>query len=417
VKINALWWLLLTPLASAQVDNLSVSGFGTLGIMSSDSSKYGSRLDISQTDGSFNNHIDYKNSTVLGLQLDYPFNSNSHFVFQSVYNNQPNLDLDTTTRLAFAQFTPAADWSLRVGRTAINLFLRTQFRDVGFGYTWAHAPTEVYGLVPFRHLDGADLTYHSRLFGHSLVSNLFMGKGRASIATYDFKTQIDLQDVYGLSINLNAYSWSLQWRYTNASLNTGNVTYTELIDGLTAISQIPGFSSIWPNHEVTLVNLENTNEKIDYISFAGQYDWQHWSYLVEASTLHPKQDIISDTTAAYASVIYHDDNASYYGIYSFVRSDGINIDNQNVDLSALSNIPGGTDIYEGVEIAFSFYSSNQSTISLGWRWNIFSNLALKFQWDHTQIDAQGGTIWLNKDVAIAPKATVNTLFSNVSFIF
>ncbi len=404
-------------MASAQVDNLSLSGFGTLGLMSSDSSRYGSRLDISQDDGSFNNHIDYKNSTVFGLQLDYPFNNNTHFVFQSVYNNRPNLDLDTTTRLAFAQFTPAADWSVRLGRIAIDLFLLTQFRDVGFGYTWAHAPTEVYGLVPFRHLDGADITYQTRLFGHSFVSSIYMGKGRAPIASYDFTANIHLHEVYGLSFNLNAYNWSLQWRYTNASLNTDNVSYNELIEGLTAISQAPGFSSIWPNHEVTLVNLENTNSKIDYISFAGQYDWQHWSYLVEASTLQPKQDIISDTIAAYASLIYHDDNTSYYGIYSVVRSDGINIDNQNVDLAALSNIPGGIDIYEGVEIAFSFYSSSQSTLSLGWRWNISSNLALKFQWDHTQINDRGAAIWLNKDISTSPKATVNTWFSNVSFIF
>ncbi len=404
-------------MASAQVDNLTFSGFGTLGIMSSDSSRYGSRLDISQSDGSFNNHIDYKNSTALGLQLDYSLNNNTHFVFQSVYKNQSHLDLDTTTRLAFVQYSPAANWSLRVGRTAIDLFLLTQFRDVGFGYTWAHAPTEVYGLVPFRHRDGADITYQSKLLGHNLVTSIFAGQSRASIATYDFKTHIDLAEVYGLSFNLNAYNWSLQWRYSNASLNTDNVSYYGLIEGLTAISQIPGFNSIWPNHEITLINLENTNEKIDYISFAGQYDWQRWSYLIEASTLQPKQEIISDTTAAYASVIYHDDNTSYYGVYSVVLSNGINIDNQNVDLAALSNIPGGIDIYEGVEIAFSFYSASQSTLSLGWRWNISSNLALKFQWDHTQIDAHGGAIWLNKELSTSPKASVNTLFSNVSFIF
>jgi hypothetical protein len=412
----ALYWLLLTPIVSAQADNLSVSGFGTLGIISSDSSQYGYRTELSQGDGSFNNKIDYKSSTVLGLQLDYTFNDNTNVVLQNIYNDQ-HINLNTTTRLAFVNYTPTPDLSVRLGRMAVDLFLFTQFRDVNFGYTWAHTPTEVYGLVPFRHIDGLDITYQSKLFGISLISSVYAGNSRAHISSYNFETHIEIEDVYGLSFNLNAYNWSLQWRYSNAILNADDASYNELNEGLAAISQIPGFNSIWPKYEEALIGLKDHRSRIDYISVAGRYNQNHWSYVAEASSIQPHQDLISDTLAGYASVIYHQDNMNYFGSYSIVRSDGIRIDSQDVNLAALASIPGGTELYKGVKTAINFYSSNQSTVSLGWRWDISSQLALKFQWDHTNVNDRGGALWLNKDISTTPKATINTFSSNVSYIF
>jgi hypothetical protein len=412
----ALYWLLLTQIVSAQADNLSVSGFGTLGIISSDSSKYGYRTELSQGDGSFNNKVDYKSSTILGLQLDYTFNDNTNVILQNIYNNQ-HINLNTTTRLAFACYTPTPDLSLRLGRMAVDLFLFTQFRDVNFGYTWAHTPTEVYGLVPFRYIDGLDITYQSKLFGISLISSIYAGNSRAHISSYDVETHIEIKNVYGLSFNLNAYNWSLQWRYSNATIKGDDTSYNKLTEGFTALSQIPELSSIWPNHEEALIGLGDHRSRIDYISVAGRYNHNHWSYVAEASSIQPYQDLIADTRAGYASVIYHQDNISYFATYSIVRSGGIRIDSQDVNLEALASIPGGTELYNGVQTAINFYSSNQSTLSLGWRWDISSQLALKFQWDHTNVDERGGALWLNKDISTIPKDTINTFISNVSYIF
>jgi hypothetical protein len=414
VKLHALWWLLLTQMASAQVDNLSLSGFGTVGIMLSDSSTYGARTELSQDNGSFNDRIDYKNSSVLGLQLDYVFSDNTNVVFQSVYNSQQHLNLDSTTRLAFARITPTSDWSLRLGRIPMDLFLLTQFRDVGFGYTWAHTPTEVYGLLPFRYQDGADATHYSRLFGVSLTSNIYVGSSVAEIASYDFKTSVELSELYGMSLNLNAHNWSLQWRYSNSVLNVDRSSHTQLINDLTTLSQIEG---LWPNSEGTVSFLTNERSKVDYFSLAGQYDWERWSYLAEASIFQPAQNIVSDTISSYVSVIFHDNNVSYYTTYAENHSDGLKVDIQDINQELLAAAPQAPAVYEAVSIALSFYSSNQSTVSLGWRWNISSQLALKFQWDTTQIDKNGASLWLNKNRFSTPKRTINTLFTNVNFIF
>jgi hypothetical protein len=412
VKIHALWWLLLAQMASAQVNNLSLSGFGTVGVMSSDSSTYGYRTELSQDKGSFKGHIDYKNSSVLGLQLDYTLSDNTSVVFQSIYNSQQHLD--STTRLAFARITPTSDWSLRLGRIPMDLFLLTQFRDVGFGYTWAHTPTEVYGLLPFRYQDGADATYYSRLFGVSLISTIHVGSSVTEIASYDFQNSVELSELYGASFNLNGHNWSLQWRYSNSVLNVDRSSYNQLINDLTTLSKIEG---LWPNSEGTISFLKNERSKVQYFSIAGQYDWKRWSYLAEASIFQPVQNIVSDTTSGYASVIFHDDNVSYYTSYAKNHSGGLKIDIQGINQEILANAPQAPAIDEVVSIALSFYSSNQATVSLGWRWNISSKLALKFQWDTTQIDKNGASLWLNKNRVSTPKRTVNTLFTNVNFIF
>jgi len=88
-----------------------------------------------------------------------------------------------------------------------------------------------------------------------------------------------------------------------------------------------------------------------------------------------------------------------------------------VDVATLATIPSGAQLYAGVGANLNFYTTNQSTWSLGLRWNLSPKVALKCQWDQTRIKEQGGVLWLNKDFTNQPKETVNTLFTNLSFIF
>jgi len=417
VKIFLLIWLILAPLVNAQSEGLHISGFGTLGVISSDSKVYGYRTDLDQSDGSFNNTPYYANSSILGLQLDYALPANTELVFQSVYHNQNTLTLESTTRLAFARFTANPQWSFRLGRTAVDLFLLTEYRDVGFGYTWAHTPSEVYGLMPYRYLDGMDITHNTHINHLNLRSKLFAGTTTTELASFVGRESVKLENVAGASFSLETFQWSLQYRYTTSQIASKSSSTEELASGIEALAaSVPSFDSIWPNSAGTIERLRLKGLTADYTSLGGKYNWQSWSALAEVSRISTASNY-NTVTAGYASLIFFGQKYSLYGIYAATHSHIFDVASLGVDVASLATIPSGAELYAGVGANLNFYTSNQSTWSLGLRWNLSPKIALKCQWDQTRIEAQGGVLWLNKDFDTQPKETVNTLFTNVSFIF
>ncbi len=417
MKLYILSWLLLAGLVNAQPKDLTFSGFGTLGVISSDSKEYGYRTDLDQSDGSFNNTPYFASSSILGLQFDYTLHANTDLVFQSVYHNQDPITLDSTTRLAFARIAANPSWSFRLGRTSLDLFLLTEYRDVGFGYIWAQTPSEVYGLMPYRYLDGADITHSAHFNSINLRSKLFAGTTTSDLGSYQGTESVKLDDIYGLSFTLETFQWSLQYRYTSARVANESQSSQGLATGITALAaSVPGFDSIWPNSGDTIARLRLKGNVANYTSLGGKYDWQQWSALAEFSRIGLERNF-NDVTAGYASLIFHSQSFSLYGIYAATHSDIFDMDTLGVDVATLSTIPSALELYGAVDTQLNFYTTNQSTWSLGWRWNLTASLALKCQWDRTRIKTQGGVLWLNKDFATQPKETVNTLFTNVSFIF
>jgi len=417
VKIFILIWLILAPLVNAQPKNLHLSGFGSLGVISSDSKTYGYRTDLDQSDGSFNNTPYYASSSILGLQLDYALPANTDLVFQSVYHNQNTLSLDSTTRLAFVRFTANPEWSFRLGRTAVDLFLLTEYRDVGFGYTWAHTPSEVYGLMPYRYLDGVDITHSAHISHLSLRSKLFVGTTTTELASYVGRESVKLEDVAGLSFSLETFQWSLQYRYTSSRIASTSPSTEALASGIEGLAaSVPGFETIWPNSNDTVDRLRLKGQAADYTSLGGRYNWQSWSALAEVSRISTASNFNTVTTG-YTSLIFHGQKYSLYGIYAATHTHLFDVASLGVDVATLATIPSGAQLYAGVGANLNFYTTNQSTWSLGLRWNLSPKIALKCQWDQTRIKEQGGVLWLNKDFTNQPKETVNTLFTNVGFIF
>ena len=410
-SILPLW---ATPLWTA--DNIEYSGFGTIGVVGTDSDFYGYRQDISQTDGAFKHDIDFNSVSVLGLQLNLNINEKMGAVYQTVYHDQNDLSVDSATRMAFLRHSPNAAWSFRAGRTAVDLFLLTEYRDVGFAYTWAQPPKEVYGIVPFRHLDGVDVTYSTRFTDLTLRSKIFTGKSKSDIATFDSFEEYKIDNVLGISFSFEAIDWTIKAQYTTVKVENETLSQLMLRQG---VSQIPDV--VWPNATNFAEELSVNNNKVKYASLSGRYDLGDWQLLSEFTHINSDLLVIPELLAGYVSIIRRHYNHAGYVIVAFTDSDNFDITSLNVNTALLP--PEGLALYHGVDQTMNFYASNQKTLSIGWRWDIRENLAFKVQLDHTKIDEKGGTLWLNRSSTpipgqrLTPKETVNTLSTNLSFTF
>jgi hypothetical protein len=84
-------------------------------------------------------------------------------VVQAIYRDQKKLNLDDLLNLAFVIYAPSVNWSFRQGWTAFDLFLLIEYWDIGFAYNWAYVPSEIYGVIPYSYVDGADVTFSEHL--------------------------------------------------------------------------------------------------------------------------------------------------------------------------------------------------------------------------------------------------------------
>lgn len=403
--------LLLAISQSAIANNtgnqsLQFSGFSTIGAVYSDSEDYGYRNNISSDEGAFKGGIDFKQHSLLGLQTNWSISSEFDFVSQAVLRDLPEPSLNRYITLAFLRYELNTHWSFRLGRTATDLFLLTEYRDIGFSYAWATAPNEVYGLIPYRSLDGIDITYSQRALGGVLKGKVFTGISEADISTADIVEQVKAKDIVGVSLSFDHFNWLVNAKYSQSKI-ASEATSSELLS--TSISQIPDF--LWPNSDAFAQSILLDGERVKYYSLSGQYQWKQWLASLEVSRITSKSRVIPKINSAYVALSYQFDAHQFYGIYAFVNSRQYVFDEAGVNEELLP------ELVDASTQVMNSYAPNQNTISLGWRWNITNYMASSLQWNYTQIDSSGDSLWLNTASSQDNAENINTILLNLSMAF
>jgi hypothetical protein len=386
-------------------DKLQISGFATLGALVSDSDHHGYRKSVGSDGAVYSDKIDFKQHSLLGLQADWAISSNLDAVYQGVLRDLPDPSLDRYTTLAFLRYEINMNWNVRVGRTAPDLFLLTEYRDVDFSYAWATVPNEVYGIIPYRSIDGVDVNYSQRALGGIFKAKLFTGSSEADISSSSSVEQIKIENIVGLSLSFDYFNWLVQVNHSEVTIDNEPQSSAVIIEG---ISQVPDF--LWPNSQAFAQSLLMTGEKVHYSSFSGQYQWKNWLASAEVSQINSKSDVIPKIISGYFALSYQVNAHQFYSIYALTDSKNYVFDEPGVNEVVLEElIHGTTDL-------MNFYAPNQQTISLGWRWDITNYMASSLQWNYTKLDEAGSTLWI--DTSDHSEAeNINTVLLSLSMVF
>jgi hypothetical protein len=92
--------LLLVSNLILAAPEVRVSGFGTIGVVTTDSNEFGYRADFSKTASVFKNDFDFAENTNLGIQFDIIATEEIDIVVQAIYRDQRELNLKTALNLA-----------------------------------------------------------------------------------------------------------------------------------------------------------------------------------------------------------------------------------------------------------------------------------------------------------------------------
>ncbi len=384
-------------------ENIQFSGFGTLGVVISDSDRYGYRKDISVERGVYSGDVDFRSNSLLGLQMDYAINQDFDVVAQTVLREVAEPSLERYITLGFLRYKPSVNWSFRLGRTAPDIFLITEYRDVDFAYAWATAPNEVYGMIPYRYIDGADASYTTKLNYGTFSTSLFAGVSDGEISSGYFTETVELDKVLGISLSYNLGDWVIKAKHSRARIGNETDNNTLLAE---SISSLPSF--IWPeaNHFSAEMLLEG--QEINYSSLSSQLYLGNWLLTGEVAHIDSDSVQVSELFSGYFSLAYQLNEQTFFGVYSATNAENYAFDEPDVKVALIP------ELVAAVETTVNFYASNQYTISLGWRWDFNAYVASTLQFNHTKIEDDGGTLWLNKSLDTTGES-INTVLLSVSF--
>lgn len=175
-------------------EDLSINGFGTLGAtyMGGEERTYGPKDGIDEG-------VSYKEDTKIGVQARYQVTDKFSLAAQAKAEFI-NEDLKAKVSWAYGSYQFNDDLTVRAGRLATPVYMKSDSLDVGYTYPWVRPPVEVYGQVPIQSYEGLDVLYGLDLGDYKIDFQAYAG----TVLEQDFsylgnESKVESDSVYGIS--------------------------------------------------------------------------------------------------------------------------------------------------------------------------------------------------------------------------
>jgi len=409
LSIIAVMMSILT-ISSALADhgNLNISGFGNIATATSDSSNYEFRNDRSQSESAKKDGVAFRPLSSIGVQLDYNISSNLDFVGQFVYRDQDRQNIDSITQMAFLRYEINPSWQVRAGRLAADIFHFSDTRDVSIAYPWVKVPTEVYGTVPARSFDGADVSFLKPYRNFNLQLKAFWGQGESDFSSDDY-SPITFNNLRSLGVELVAFDWSVALKHTQTEAKNDNADSAQVT---TAVTQL---QPLWNGANAFAESLSLRGATIEYTSLYLNRYFNEWELSGELSYIDSGSIALRPSFNGFFNVSYLYGAHTFYGLYSFANTDSYVLSEEQPDFP-INNETALLATF--IEEAVNSLAHRQQSFSVGWRWDVQENLALKAQLERTDIEAKGGGLRARNGLVInGDDDVVHTLFFALNFSF
>jgi hypothetical protein len=345
--------------------------------------------------------------SLIGAQVDARLTPKFSAVLQLL--SQQNADSSFSPHIEWAylkyQFTP--DFSVRLGRTAIDAFLLTDSRNIGFANPWVRPPIELYDLVPVTNSDGIDFNYRFAVAGGSNTIDASIGYDHYQYPTSNSQAtgRADAAQQYSLVDTFQRGSATLRVTYGQAHLTVA--AFEPLFDAFREFGpQGVGISDLY----------DVDNRVIAYYGVSAAYEPGAWFLMAELGRVN-FHSVLGETTGWYVSSGYRFNRVTPYATYAQTRP---NSGSRAAGLD-LSELPPPLAAEAGalnteLNATLATFAS-QRTLSLGARLDVTSSIDLKLQWDRTNLgaDSQG---WLtNLQPGFQPGSSYTLVSATLDFVF
>lgn len=412
--------LALAPLAmgalSARADDVSISGFGTLGYA------------VSNRPYIYQRFIDDKGTfdrdSVLAVQADAPIAPRWSATAQLKLAPDTADDNRWLPKLAwgFLSWRPDDDWLLRVGKLRVPLYLNAENMDVGVSFDYARLPVEMYSLSPTSDFTGLALARSWDAGKGELSLEGYWGKARTHWRQYvregvpgfiDAGVSYSALDVVASGLvltyrgeNANAYRFGLH----RASTKPANGDNWIDQPGLVTPPIAPWASFYWMLPGAGLG--ESRNQEFLIATFGADVEIAHGLRGAAEYAIRKEGDMErgQSSRGGYASLRKQVGRWTPYAYYAELRSEGwLRRLYQTVDSYRVpSSVPlsGAINASQGV-VADGLEIFDQSSWAVGTSYSLTPTSKLKAEWMRTRVgttstfvDAPAGSSVRNQNIDV-----------------
>jgi hypothetical protein len=381
----------------------SFNGFGTLGVAHSSEDRADFTASIFKPDGTGHSHAwSFDVDSLIAGQVSVSFTPKLSAVVQAIV--EQNYDGSYTPHVEWAnikyQFTP--DFSVRVGRTVLPTLLFSDTRKVAYTYPWVRLPLEVYHNAPITASDGVDATYQIHVGGFTDVLQAHFGESDTKLPA-------------GNGTVKARQSWGLvsTGEYHGATLHIGYESTHMTINSLNTL--FDAFRQFGTEGIAIADKYDIDNKHVYVITLGARYDPGKWFVLGEWSHV-VTHSVLGTLNGWYVSGGYRFGKFTPYVAYAQATAD--NLSDPGLTVSALPPFLAGPAA--GLNAALNSLLSTkpvQDTISIGARWDFMKNVALKLQFDHTDIGAGSTGTLINIQPGFQPGGAFNVFSASIDFVF
>ncbi len=401
--------------------DLRVNGFGTLSLVDVlPHDALGFRRDINQS-ARHDDHLRADVDSRLGLQAAWRLDPQFELVGQVVLKPRAHEAADDESLAwAFAAWRPTPEWEIRAGRTSPDLFMLADVRNVGFAYPWMRPSVDFYGWMPASTLDGADVSRQWRLGDARLRAKLFAGRTSVTIASVrdDGDAHGNIHPLMGGTLALD--SGGLTVKATVAEGRTrprDSAGVIQAWNGLDALTHVP----------VPLVAAQAAQIRDSfppsmfvtrYAALGMSWDASPWQLQAELARITGNFEA-SSAWYGYASVARRFDDLTFFTMVGRARASRAPVPDPQWT-AALTPVvgpavaAGAQALGASVSGQYNSGRQDQGSLSLGARWDVNAQVALKLQADVIHVNAYGGGLW-GYNTAAPHHASV--LSAGMDFVF
>lgn len=392
-RLISLLFVAFACVSTAQAEDLRVSGFGTLGYSRDNADNVAFIRNITQpapedTQGSF------LTDSLLGLQLNYRPHPEFEAVVQAVARDKKYPTPANSIEWAFLAWRPNEAVDLRLGRVGTDVFMLSDYRNLGYSQLWVRPPTEFYGWIPFFSIDGGDAAYTFKLDDTRIRVKGQVGNAKSFLpAGADEVHRFEVDKFQDLTLQAEHGPWQLKAGYSVFTVGNQPELLAQLAGPLGQIAAIapPPIG----NEAAQLANgLHLEGARVHYQTLGAAYDDGVWQLQGEYARVDSDSRLLPAGRAAYASV-----GRRFGSLTPYVVASRFSPENAPVvagsDWNMLGPVfgPPAAVAQATAVAAYNAYRIDQRTTTLGLRWDIDSRAALKVQWDRSHVGSYGYGLW------------------------
>lgn len=396
---------------AADLDNLRISGFGTVGSAFNRNRDADFRANNEQNQGvGTTTTRDYGLDAVFAVQADLKLLEKLTATAQ--LQSRRESDGSSTPYFEWANFkyriTP--DLSLRIGRVVAPFFLWSESRAVGYAQTQARLPVETYSVVPIRFMDGTGVNYNFTVADFLISLNFITGKLNQSFfstSTGNVNYKFRMKDL--TNVALESGSSKFRIGYGEINFDAGNAKIDSVDAALTKVANVGLAGAQTDRNTIKYQNINAT-----FLAFAYAFDNGRYLFQAEATRRHSSTILVQDMDSYYLLAGYHFKQWTPFIQYS--KSDS---KKSKASLETIANPINSQKITDlNTYIDSLRKTTERDSIAIGARWDFRDNYDIKLQYDHVRKPENAFGFFANATPEFAEeKRTVNVYSISLDYVF